>query len=72
MSELVLKSMRETFCFVQIFERRFAARQLESYGEEQKKELAAAALGHLPYGGCPKWDILFLLDEEILHLIHEL
>ena len=24
-SELVLKSMRETFCFVQIFERRFAA-----------------------------------------------
>ena len=40
-SELVLKSMRETFCFVQIFERRFAARQLESYGEEQKKAFAA-------------------------------
>ena len=40
-SELVLKSMQQTFRFVQIYERRFAERQLESYGEEQKKELAA-------------------------------
>lgn len=40
-SELVLKSMQQTFRFVQMFERRFAQRQLESYGEEQKKELAA-------------------------------
>ena len=40
-SELVLKSMQQTFRFVQMFERWFAQRQMESYGEEQKKELAA-------------------------------
>lgn len=38
--ELVLESMQRVFFYVQVFEKEFARRQMDSFGEELKKELA--------------------------------
>ncbi|EME3495348.1 DUF4368 domain-containing protein [Enterococcus faecium] len=39
-SEAVLESMRRVFWYVQYYEKQFAQMQMQSFGEEKKKELA--------------------------------